>query len=173
MKRARIWLCWGVILLIVLVSNNVQAICTDGTPWSGAIPLPVVINDLIDDDLCPGSSCSSFDEIRWTTLKALTEWYRGSGSRFRMNYEGPVTAMRGQVIAGKLHIFANIFANTCSGGVLGVAAWDVGRTWGKIRMCISNDGGAIDWQTDALDNTGRQYSFQNVMMAEMAHIVGM
>src|SRR4051794_10622112 len=161
MTKMKINFSRAVIATVTLASAiSAHAICTDGTPWSGAIPMPVVINDLISSDLCPGSSCSSFDDVRWTAQKTLTEWYRGSGSKFRINYEGPVTAARGQIIEGKVHIFAN----NCSGGVLGLAAWNTQRTWGKIRMCTANAGGTIDWQTDALDRTGRQFSFQNVLM---------
>ncbi|MSP61306.1 MAG: hypothetical protein EXR72_13365 [Myxococcales bacterium] len=168
MNRARLF-ALGPLVLSVLVPDCARAACVDGKVWSGPIPMPVVINQTIDDDLCPNSGCGSFDEIRFTTQATLDHRWQHTGSRFQMKYDGSTAEARATVIPNKVPLFAN----PCTGGTLGIAAWDSNRTWGKIRMCSSNDGGVINWRTDASDSSGPTYAFSNVLGAELAHIVGM
>jgi hypothetical protein len=156
-------------LTITAGAHRAQASCADGNPWSGGLPMKVVINETIDNDLCPGSSCGSFNDIRWTSQAVFHEYFQGTGSNFRVEYDGTTNVARGTVVPGKVHLFSN----PCTGGTLAIAAWDVNRTWGKIRMCTSNDNGVIDWRSNAFDNVDPAYSFQNVLLHELGHTIGM
>ena len=147
-----------------------RACCLDNSGWSSGIPMHVLLNVTLTTDLChTGSTCSSFNDIRFTSEAAINKWYMDTGSTFRIYYEGSTTANRGDVISGKTHVYAN----SCTGSPLALAAWDNFRTWGKIRICTSNDSdGTINWHSAEYDQGSPNYSFHNVLALEMGHIVG-
>lgn len=148
------------------------ACCLDGTPWSGTRPMRLVFNTNLGTQLCGGGKpCSGQAELELAILRTANEWYSTSGSALRMVQDGETSVPPGTVIADKVHIFAN----NCAGGELGIAAWDGGRTWGKIRICIDNGTAAYNWYPAAWDAmaVGMNFSFPVVVADELGHIVGL
>lgn len=134
------------------------------------MPIPVYLNALIDDDLCPSSTCGSFNDIRRTVIAVLDEYYHMTGGKLRFEYAGETTEPPYAIIDGAIHIYAS--AGDCPGGILAVAAFgsDGGKYGGKIRICRSNAGGPINWDTFH-PGSGKR-SFHSVLLHELGHLIG-
>ena len=156
----------GVAVIVHLFApDTVEAQCSLGSLWSNPMPIKVQINTLLDEDLCPNSTCGSFTDIRRTVEAVFNEYYQATAGKIRFVYAGETSEERHAVIDDHIHIFAN----DCSGGTLAIAAW--GGTWGKIRICRSNAGGAINWDTFHPGPGPR--SFHSVLLHELGHVIGM
>jgi hypothetical protein len=152
-----------------------RACCEAESLWSSGIPMPVLINETIDEEICPGTTCTNVSQISWTMRAFFNDLYVNSGSDFRIEYQGTTTADRGDVIPGKVHIFAE----PCLGTAHATAAFDASRSFGLIRLCTSHltSGGGyeiIEWRPGAFDyEGGSKHPLLVALAAELGHIIGM
>lgn len=156
---------FGFFICVVMLQKTVQAQCSSEILWKNPMPIKVKINTLIDEDLCPNSTCSSFNDIRRTVEAVFNEYYHATGGKLYFTYAGETSEPRHTIIDDHIHIFAN----NCSGSTLAIAAWN--GSYGKIRMCISNNGGPINW--DAFHRETGKISFHSVLLHELGHVIGM
>jgi hypothetical protein len=167
------WLFSG--LIVLLWGRPVVGFCVSGHgPWAiSDLPLPVYLNNNLDNLICPTSACSTFDEIRRSTNVTLDEFYDTSGSRLRLYDAGPTDAAIGVIINKAIHVFA---APNCNDAP-GVAAWadtdGDGRTdYGKVRMCAAFLGQPVTWQPFPSTSSTWNLSWQGVMAQEIGHTLG-
>ena len=135
--------------------------------WNNPMPIKVLLNSRIAEDLCPDSTCGSINDIRCTLEAAMFEYFDLTGGELHFVYVGETNASPGTVIADHIHIFAN----PGPGSTLAVAAWDDTRTWGKIRICNTNAGGPIVW--DTFHPSSDKRSLHSVLLHELGHVIGM
>ncbi len=161
----------GLAFSILTTTSFGAPTCPNGWPipdeWD-EMPIPVFLNTQIDEDICPNSSCSSFNDIRRSLEAALDEYHHISGGDIWFRYAGETREAPQAIIDGAIHVFSN----NCTGSDLAVAApgADGGAFGGKIRICIGNDSGPINWQS--FDPSGGP-SFHAVMLHEVGHLLGM
>lgn len=163
-------------IVSVLFVGSLQAQCFNGwaipDEWD-EMPIPVYLNENIADDLCPNSTCGSFNDIERTVIAVLDEYYHMTGGELRFRYAGETTEPPYAIIDGAIHIYAS--AGDC-GGPLAVAAPgydddDVDKLGGKIRICRSNAGSSINW--DTFHPGAGKVSFHSVLLHELGHLIGM
>ncbi len=167
-----------VVSLLVFSSSPAYAFCPSGTgPWAlDDLPLPVYLNNNLDDLICSTSDCSSFAQLRRSTDVTLDEYYDNSGSKLRLFYAGTTDADIGEVIDNSIHVFAS---NNCTDAP-GVAAWgdtDADGTidFGKVRMCANFRGRPVSWESFPSVTSSippLNYSWQGVMAHEVGHTLG-
>lgn len=164
----------GAILAAVLffVPHGVSAFCTSNPgPWNLADqPIPVYLNNNVDDLICPNSNCSSFNEIRRSTEITLDEFYDSSSARLRLRYVGPTNEGIGAVMPKAIHVFA---AANCMDAP-GVAAWgdtngDGKTDFGKVRMCANFRGQPVAWDSFPDFSSTFNLSWQGVLAHEVGH----
>lgn len=133
-----------------------------------AQPIPVYLNENMAADICSVTNCSSISQIEATVRTVLTEYFDASGGTIRFDYRGTTATPAGQNVPGAIHLYSL----DCDGSTLGIAVanGDASTPYGRVRICRSNAGGVIDWNT-YLNGSG--YSFQAVLAHELGHTIGM
>ena len=171
--RSQMWIF--AVTMLLSSADLVLAFCTSGHgPWDiSDLPLPVYLNNNVDDLICPNSDCSSFNHIRWSTDVTLDEFYDNSGSKLRLHYAGPTNAGVGAIINKSIHVFA---APNCSDSP-GVAAWadtdgDGKTDYGKVRMCANFLGQPVTWKSYPDSSSTWSVSWQGVLAQEVGHTLG-
>jgi len=164
-----------VFLFVFFTSESLYAYCAAGTgQWDTSdLPLPVYLNNNLDDLICSTSNCSNIENIRNSTEATLDEFYDSSGSDLNLSYAGTTNADIGEVINGSIHIFAS---QNCFDAP-GVAAWadsngDGKVDYGKIRMCSQFNGRAVAWNSFPDSSSTFNLSWQGVMAQEVGHTLG-
>jgi hypothetical protein len=150
--------------------------CASGFgPWDlSDLPIPVFLNENLDDQICPNSDCTDFDEIRRSILVTMDEFYDNSSSGVEFFYAGTTNANVGEIIPKAVHVYAG---DGCQGAV-GLAAWEDtdgdGKTdYGKVRMCITNNTQPLGWRSfPGSSNSPSIVSWQGVLAQELAHVLG-
>lgn len=172
--RAQVWMLAAVAVLLCL-GGLAFAFCTSGVgPWDlSDLPLPVYLNNNLDDLICANSDCSNFDQIRRSTLVTLDEFYDNSGSKLRLYYAGTTDADVGAIIDKAIHVFAATGCNDAPA----VAAWgdttgDGKTDFGKVRMCADFIGLPVSWNSYPDTSSTWNLSWQGVMAQEVGHTLG-
>ncbi len=174
-------------IVSVLFVGSLQAQCLNGWTFPDEwdeMPIPVYLNALIDEDLCPSSTCGTMNDIRRTVISVLDEYYHMTGGQLRFRYAGETTEPRYATIDGAIHVYGSHPPSPprecdfehcdCSGGTGATAGLhpDGSKYGGLITICRSSSfGGPINW--DTFHPGAGKTSFHSVLLHELGHLVGM